>query len=176
MADGAIPQELKSSLDAFQGTLATMRGKMDELEKQTKKGAEDAVTKAELKKVETAYDKLKDDINALVKSQRRQLVAAEQSKSSEIETKANLEVATWIGADGDLAKGAANDHAHGQVDDVALDGEFTKFLHHSHGSFPFKTTSPQYHAIAVFSIQVMTARESGGWFIAVRYNLRLSQP
>jgi len=108
MADGAIPQELKSSIDAFQGTLATMRGKMEELEKQTKKGAEDAVTKAELKKVETAYDKLKDDINALVKSQRRQLVAAEQSKSSEVETKANLEVATWIGADGDLAKGAAH--------------------------------------------------------------------
>lgn len=108
MADGAIPQELKSSLETFHGTLATMRTKMEELEKQTKKGAEDAVTKAELKNVETAYDKLKDDINTLIKSQRRQLVAAEQAKSSELETKANLEVATWIGADGDLAKGAAH--------------------------------------------------------------------
>lgn len=141
MADGAIPQELKSSLETFHGTLATMRTKMEELEKQTKKGAEDAVTKAELKNVETAYDKLKDDINALIKSQRRQLVAAEQAKSSELETKANLEVATWIRADGDLAKGAAHRLAYKSAFDKltrrgkgALSVEETKTL--SAGSAP----------------------------------------
>ena len=30
------------------------------------------------------------------------------------------------------------DHAHGQIDDVALDGELAEFLHHSHGSAPSK--------------------------------------
>ncbi|MCA8975801.1 MAG: phage major capsid protein, partial [Planctomycetes bacterium] len=46
------------------------------------------------------------DIDALFKKAQRQPVASLDAKSQAIETKANLEVAAWIGQPGDAAKGA----------------------------------------------------------------------
>lgn len=100
---------------------STLFAKVDQLEKQNKKFGEDAVTKAELEKVNGALDKLKDDyraelkkrddeINALHRKANRPVVAGtpEQKAAAEIEKKHNLEVAGWIGAPGDETKGAAH--------------------------------------------------------------------
>lgn len=97
MADGAIPAELKTQLDGFAKTLSDIRAKSEELEKQAKARGEDAVTKAELKKIEATHDKLRDEINALHKKANRPVVAqVTDAKSAALETKANLEFGRWI--------------------------------------------------------------------------------
>jgi len=116
MPDGAIPTEVKALFDDLQKTLLTNRGKVEELEKQVKKGGEDAVTKAELKKTDDAFEALKkkinDEINALHKKASRPAVAQTffDAKSAEMETKANREFGRWITPQGqavDLTKAAA---------------------------------------------------------------------
>lgn len=110
MADGsqvALPPEVKSLFSDLQAALATNREKTEALEKQVKKGGEDAVTKAEWKNTSDAFDKLKDDINGIYKKMNRPAVAQVDAKAAAIETKANLEVARWLGREGDAAAGAA---------------------------------------------------------------------
>lgn len=115
-ANGAMPQEVKGAFDNLQALLATNREKTEALEKQVRKGGEDAVTKAEWKKTSEAYDefkkKINDELNALHRKANRPVVAQLDAKSAEIETKANREVSGWLAekgmaAYGDMAKAAA---------------------------------------------------------------------
>jgi HK97 family phage major capsid protein len=101
MPDGAIPTEVKALFDDLQKTLLANRTKAEELEKQVKKTGEDAVTKAELKKTDDAFEALKtkitDEINALHKKASRPVVAqVTDAKSAALETKANAEFGRWI--------------------------------------------------------------------------------
>lgn len=98
--------EIKTAFDGLQATLKSMREKNDALELQVKKGREDVVTKLELKKVNDAVDKTRDEIDTLFKKLNRTQAINLDAKSAEIETKANLEFANWIGAEGDATKGA----------------------------------------------------------------------
>lgn len=106
--DGDIAKEVTKTLEEIK---SEFRSKVDLLEKQSKKLGEDAVTKAEVAKLNDALDKLKektnDEINALHRKANRPVVAS-GSGPSEIETKANLEVAKWMGFEGDATKGAAH--------------------------------------------------------------------
>lgn len=104
---------------------STLFSKVEELEKQSKKRGEDAVTKDEWSKVNAALDKLKDDykadikkrddeINALHKKANRPVVAdtIEQKKAKDLDRKHNREVAEWftgkgVAAPADEAKAAA---------------------------------------------------------------------
>jgi len=103
-----MPQEVKGLFDNLQAALATNREKTEALEKQVKKGGEDAVTKAEWSKTSKALDAFKDEINAIYRKVNRPALAQVDAKTAALETKANLEVAKWIGAPGDQAKGAAH--------------------------------------------------------------------
>jgi HK97 family phage major capsid protein len=106
-AGGAVPAEIKALFDGLRADLATLRTKHDEEMKEVKsKGSADVVVRDQVKRVEAGVDKLKGDIDTLFKKASRPTIAGD-AKSVELETKANLEVAAWIGADGDAAKGAA---------------------------------------------------------------------
>lgn len=113
MADGSqvvIPPEVKSLFSDLQAALATNREKTEALEKQVKKGGEDAVTKAEWKTTSDAFDKLKDDINGLYKKMNRPAIAQLDAKALAIQTKANHEFGRWVTPAGqqiDLTKAAA---------------------------------------------------------------------
>jgi HK97 family phage major capsid protein len=110
MADGGnpLPTEVKALFDDLQKALLTNRAKVEELEKQIKKGGEDAVTKAELKKTDDAFEELKkktnDELNALHKKASRPNVAEtpEAKKALEVEKKYNVEMREWF-----LEKGVA---------------------------------------------------------------------
>lgn len=107
MADGATP-ELKSAIDGFSKTLHDIREEQKRLDAEVKKrGEADPLLKASLEKLENAHDKFRDDINGVYREMRRPAVALVDAKSSEIETKANLVVANWLGKAGDDKAGAS---------------------------------------------------------------------
>jgi HK97 family phage major capsid protein len=107
MADGAIPPDVKKQLDDLMVSLKASRDTQAELDRQVKKLGEDTLTKEKGAKIDAAFDKIKDDINAIYKKVNRQAVAQTDAKVSDIEVKANLQVAKWIGKEGDAAAGAA---------------------------------------------------------------------
>jgi HK97 family phage major capsid protein len=115
MADGAIPAELKTQLDGFQKTLHEIRTKSEE---QEKRGASAASQEA-LAKLEAAHNKHKDFINAEMKKRDDEIHALHkkanrpvvsptvyEAKATALETKANREVARWLGG-ADETKAAA---------------------------------------------------------------------
>lgn len=115
MADGSqvgtLPTEVKTLFEDLQKSLIAQRAKYDELEKQVKKGGEDAVTKAELKKTDEAFEtklkKINHEMDALHKKANRPVVAQTDVKTAELETKANREFSRWLGVEGDVTKAAA---------------------------------------------------------------------
>lgn len=108
MADGAIPQEVKKEFDTLQKSLTDIRTKQGEIDAELKKrGEADPLLKATLEKLEKAYEKTSDEINALTKKANRPVVAALDTKTVEIEKKHNLVVAKWLGKEGDAQAGAA---------------------------------------------------------------------
>lgn len=114
--DGDTAKEIEKSLGEIQ---KTFRDKVDSLEKQAKKLGEDAVTKDEVKRLNDAFDALKDkttaelkkkqdDIDSLHRKAARSIspTVTLDAKAAGFETKANLEFARWIGSDGDATKAA----------------------------------------------------------------------
>lgn len=114
--DGDLTKEIEKSLSDIQ---KTFREKVDTLEKQAKKLGEDAVTKDEVKRLNDAFDALKDktaaelkkrddEINALHRKAARTSMSpvALDAKAVERETKANRVFAGWMGNDGDATKAA----------------------------------------------------------------------
>lgn len=116
MADGALPEELKTQLNGFNKTLSDIRAKQEEVDKELKKrGAADPLTKAALEKIEKAHDKLRDEINALHKKANRPAIAqVTDTKSAALETKANREFGRWLGLD-DEVKAAAQRAIYGKA-------------------------------------------------------------
>lgn len=108
MADGAIPQELKTQLDGFGKTLNDIREEQKRIDAEVKKkGDADPLLKASLERLEKSHDKIRDDINQLHRKSARPVVSqVTDAKTAALETKANLEFARWQGNDGDAAKGA----------------------------------------------------------------------
>lgn len=114
--DGELTKEIEKSLVEIK---TTFRDKVDTLERQAKKLGEDAVTKDEVKKLNDALDGLKDKVSAELKKRddeinqlhrkanRSPIAPVLDSKAAAFETKANLEFARWMGADGDGTKAAA---------------------------------------------------------------------
>jgi HK97 family phage major capsid protein len=81
-----------------------MQATVNELEKQAKKGGEDAVTKAEFQKISDALDKTADEIKAAAKradeiEKKLNRGALSGDKATEVETKAVAEFARQIGGD-----------------------------------------------------------------------------
>lgn len=114
--DGDTAKEIEKSLNEIQ---KTFRDKVDTLEKQAKKLGEDAVTKDEVKRLNDAFDALKDKTTAELKKKQDEIdglhrktaralspTVALDAKAAGFETKANLEFARWMGSDGDAIKAA----------------------------------------------------------------------
>lgn len=93
---GAIPAEISTKLDGFFRDFEGYKSKNDEALKEIKKGREDAVTKAELKRRDDALDKLKDDINTLFKRGSRPAISV-PAEVAALESKANREFGAWHG-------------------------------------------------------------------------------
>lgn len=101
-----VPVEIKNLFDGLRRDLEAMRQKhADEIREVKSRGSADVLIRDEVKRINTGLDKVTEDINTLFKKASRPAVVLDQ-KANEIETKANLEMARWIGADGDTAKGA----------------------------------------------------------------------
>ena len=94
MPDGSIPGELKSAISGFQDTLTKIRQKQAEQDLAIKRGrGADPLVKAQIERMEA-------DLNALHKKASRPHVAhAGFDGPSTLETKANQEVARWLGGD-----------------------------------------------------------------------------
>lgn len=76
MADGAIPTEVKKEFDTLQKSLADIRTKQGEIDAELKKrGEADPLLKATLEKLEKAYEKTHDEMNALHRKAARPVVA-----------------------------------------------------------------------------------------------------
>jgi len=146
-ANGALPQEVKSLFDSLQSALAANRTKTEELEKQVKKGGEDAVTKAEWKKTNDAFEEIKSEINGIYKKinrERQTGAPAVDAKAAALEAKANHEFGRWSTPSGqaiDLSKAAAERKAYAEaslrmlrIGEKALTADETKTL--SVGSAP----------------------------------------
>ena len=104
-----VPVEIKELFDGFRKDLVALRKThAEEMAEVKKRGSADVVVRDQVKRMEQGVDKLKADIDTLFKKASRPQIAAGDAKSVEIETKANLEVAAWVGADGDATKGAAH--------------------------------------------------------------------
>lgn len=105
---GNVPSEIKKLFDDLRRDLQGMRQKNDELETEVKKrGSADVVNRESMKRYTEGLQKAQDDINALFKRISRPQISESKSEGAKLEQKANLEVARWVGADGDEAKGAA---------------------------------------------------------------------
>ena len=96
--------EMKTLFDEQSKAFAALQASVNELEKQAKKGGEDAVTKAEFQKVSDALDKTADEIKAaanradeIEKKFNRGALAGD--KATELETKAAAEFARQTGGD-----------------------------------------------------------------------------
>lgn len=141
--DGEDVKQVTRTLEEIK---STFRAKVDQLEQQAKKFGEDAVTKAEVAKLNDALDNLKkqttDEINALHRKAARPVIPAseEQRKIEETERKFDLEVASWFkhadakkGREERMAYKAAM-HRLTRFGEKSLTPEETKTL--SAGSFP----------------------------------------
>jgi HK97 family phage major capsid protein len=96
--------ETKQLFDEQSKAFAAMQATVNELEKQAKKGGEDAVTKAEFQKISDALDKTADEIKSAAKradeiEKKLNRGALSGDKATEVETKAVAEFARQIGGD-----------------------------------------------------------------------------
>lgn len=96
--------EMKMLFEEQSKAFAALQASVNDLEKQAKKGGEDAVTKAEFQKISDALDKTGDEIKAaskradeIEKKLNRGILAGD--KASEIETKSVAEFSKQIGND-----------------------------------------------------------------------------
>ncbi len=106
-ATGAVPAEIKALFDDLSRELKSMRDKSDELDREVKKkGSGDVISRETVDRMTKGLQKAQDDINALYKKASRPQIAEAKSEAGKLEQKASLEVARWIGADGDEAKGS----------------------------------------------------------------------
>ncbi len=106
-------EEFKAVQKTLEELKSTFRSKVDELTAQAKKAGEDAVTKAEVEKLNTALDDLKrktnDDLNALHRKANRPVISVDATTVA-TESKANREFGRWLFKSGeqiDLTKAAA---------------------------------------------------------------------
>lgn len=101
-----VPVEIKDLFDGLRRDLVEMREKhAAEMREVKSRGSADVVLRDQVKRINEGLDKAKSEIDSLFKKAARPTVILDQ-KASEIETKANLEMARWIGAEGDATKGA----------------------------------------------------------------------
>lgn len=110
----AVPPEVKTAVDKLMRDWETFKAKNDqELADLKKKGSADTITRDELRRINDALDKHKEDINALFKKANRPAfqVPAEQAAA---ETKANAEFARWQGGQ-DHTKAAADRRVYAAV-------------------------------------------------------------
>lgn len=96
--------ETKQLFDEQSKAFAALQATVNEMEKQAKKGGEDAVTKAEFQKISDALDKTADEIKAAAKradeiEKKLNRGALASDKATEVETKAVAEFARQIGGD-----------------------------------------------------------------------------
>lgn len=96
--------ETKQLFDEQSKAFAAMQATVNELEKQAKKGGEDAVTKAEFQKISDALDKTADEIKAAAKradeiEKKLNRGALAGDKATEIEVKSVAEFSKQIGND-----------------------------------------------------------------------------
>lgn len=139
---GALPGEVKEAFAGFKKLLDGIRTKQDELDGEVKKrGDADVLVKEQVGRMDKGLEKLRADLDALWKKSQRTPTIHLDAKTAELETKADLEVAGWIGAESDATKGASYRKAYKAAFDRmvrrgerALSAEETKTL--SVGSAP----------------------------------------
>lgn len=105
---GSLPTEVKNAFDGFKQLLDGIRTKQDELDREVKKrGDADVLVKQQVGRMDEGLEKLRVELDKLWRKSERKSVIQLDAKSAELETKADLEVAGWIGAESDATKGAA---------------------------------------------------------------------
>jgi HK97 family phage major capsid protein len=105
---GSVPAEIRDLFDGFKRDIKELREKHEQEMREVKKaGSADVVIRDQVKRMETGVENLKKDIDALFKRMQRPQITGGDVKSVELEQKANLAVAAWIGSPGDAEKGAA---------------------------------------------------------------------
>src|SRR5262245_41054158 len=111
-----LPTEVKAAFEEFYRTLQEMRNKQGEIDSALKKRSSmDPLLTSSLRKMEAHHDEMRDQINQLFRAKNRPVLFSPGHAigSSELERKANQEVALWL--NGDESKASSFRTAYGKA-------------------------------------------------------------
>lgn len=91
-----LSMEVKNQFDNLQRTIHAFQLKNNELERQVKKGFADVVTKGEVARINTAIDRMSDQVDRMAKKAARPVISETRVEAA-LETKANATFASWHG-------------------------------------------------------------------------------